>query len=399
MSGSTTRNSSQLIAGSGAGPLLLSMRRVNKLVACCINYEFEDVIAELTGADRDNVGGWDSLESSRRRFRMARMMKFPLGATRTLARGNHPLRLERDYGLFFPIFNGLYELHALTTIPNWHKRSRLAACYVSEAWLHLLPGYLIETRAEFDHVFIGMRNPAEAVGRLAGRPCTYLPLASDVLRFSPFPRQAARTINFCNIGRRSQVTHAALLQLTRERNIFYYHDTVAASGIEGKQLTIRVQDAAEHREQLARLLRRSRFYLTNKSLVSDSAFRHGRVEISGRFYDGIAAGAAMIGEPPECEDFERQFDWPDAVIERPFDDPSIANVIADLDRDPERLKRIGTANFRQAALRHDWVHRLLSVYQTLGLAPTSSMLDRVRHLRDLATLAAAAPPHMANQNA
>ena len=41
-------------------------------------------------------------------------------------------------------------------------------------------------------------------------------------------------------------------------------------------------------------------------------------------------------------------------------------------------------NVRQAALRHDWIYRLRTVFETLGLAPTGGMLAREERLRSLA---------------
>ena len=41
-------------------------------------------------------------------------------------------------------------------------------------------------------------------------------------------------------------------------------------------------------------------------------------------------------------------------------------------------------NVANAALRHDWVHRLRTVFETLGLHPTEAMLARERRLQALA---------------
>ena len=42
-----------------------------------------------------------------------------------------------------------------------------------------------------------------------------LPVAADVLRFSSWPNPPVRSIDVCNIGRRSEITHAALIKLAR----------------------------------------------------------------------------------------------------------------------------------------------------------------------------------------
>ncbi len=184
------------------------------------------------------------------------------------------------------------------------------------------------------------------------------------------PRPSARTIDVCNIGRRSPVTHEGFLDLARQRRIFYFYDTVRASGPRGKQLTFHVGNAADHRLLLANVLRRTRFFLAYRGRVNEPEQTEGREEISGRFYEGAAAGAVLLGEPPRSEEFDRQFDWTDAVVRLPFDAPDVGEFLVGLDRDPARLERIRRTNARQAALRHDWLHRIESVFKAAGLPPT-----------------------------
>jgi len=374
----------RLIAGTGGNVLLLSMRRLADLVAFCLPYEFEDVVAEVTGADRVEANGYRSLEMSRRAYKLARFVTRSPGLARALASEPSTVRLSRDYDLFFPVFNHPYELYALATIPGWRDHCKAAACFVSEIWVQTLPGYLLELLAGFDHVFVGMRQTVGEVARIIGRPCTYLPLATDVVRFAPLPTPPGRVIDVCNIGRRSPITHDALIRLARERKMFYYYDTVAASGADKKQRTFSVSDASEHRLLLASVLQRSRYYIANRSRVNEPEFTQGRDEISARFYEGAAAGALMIGEPPRTEEFDRQFDWPDAVIRLPFDSPDVAEILADIDKDEERVLRIRRDNLKNAALRHDWVHRLRIVFETLGLPPTPAMVAREKRLEGLA---------------
>jgi len=369
--------------------LLLSMRRLANLVAFSAQYEFEDVIGAVTRAELIEVSDEPTLEFSRRAYKLVRT----LGRSRRLAARLAPppaiVRLARDYELFFPVFNNTYELYALRTIPDWRARCRVAACYVAEVWEHLGPGYLLELLRQFDHIFLGTRHSVDAIARISGRPCTYLPQAADVLRFSPWPDRPARAIDVCNIGRRSAVTHDALVKLAAERRIFYYFDTFAGgAGKAQKQRTFRVSDPAQHRLLLAGLLRRSRYFITHRSLINEPERAGTRQEIAGRFYEGAAAGAVMLGEAPSTEEFRSQFGWQDAVIRVPFDCADIGRVLAELDQQPERLARIQDENARNAALRHDWLHRLEHVFKTLGITPTSEMRQRQRRLDELAGTAA-----------
>jgi hypothetical protein len=44
-------NGTSLVPGTGGDVLVLSMRRIDDLVAYCTPYEFEDVVADIAGAD------------------------------------------------------------------------------------------------------------------------------------------------------------------------------------------------------------------------------------------------------------------------------------------------------------------------------------------------------------
>lgn len=364
------------------------MRRLANLVAYCAQYEFEDVIAEVTGADRVEVDDEPALEFSRRAYKLLRLGTGSRSLARTLAPRPVTVRLQRDYELFFPVFNHTHELYALRTLPDWRARCRVAACFVTEVWAHLLPRYLLELLSQFDHVFVGTRHCVEGVARITGRPCSYLPQAADVLRFSPWPDQPRRDIDVCNIGRRSVTTHEALVELAAARRIFYYFDTFAGGpGRDHRERTFRVADPRQHRLLLASLLQRSRYFIVNRSRINEPEHTGGHEEIAGRFYEGAAAGAVMLGEPPNAEQFHGQFGWPDAVIRMPFDCPDVGRVLAELDADPRRLTRIRHENARNAALRHDWVYRLESVFRTVGIEPTPGMLERRRRLHELAARA------------
>ena len=368
--------------------LILSQRRIADLVAYCLAYEFEDTFAAVTGAQRIDATDLPALEFSRRAYKLARLASGSPRLARRLAPYPHSkVVLERDFELFFPVFNHTYELYSLATIPNWRQRCRKAACFITEVWSNLLPEYLLELLSDFDHVFLGSRHSVEDVARIIGRPCTYLPLAVDVPRFTPASLDQPRPINITNIGRRSPVTHQALLEEAGREQSFYYYDTVATSGADQKQRTFRVSSPSEHRLMLATILKHSCYYIAHRSRVNDAEFTAGRDEISARFYEGAAAGTVMIGEAPHTDEFKRQFDWPDAVIHVPFDSPDICRILAKLNGDPERLRAVRRNNAREAALRHDWLHRIQVVFDILGLTPTEEMRAREQRLNQIASQA------------
>ena len=366
--------------------LLLSGRRIADLVGFCDVYEFEDTIASVTDATRIDAIDPPSLEFSRRVYRLARMVSGSRGLARRLApypRGK--VVLEEDFELFFPVFSHSYQLYSLSMICNWRQRCAKAACFISEVRESTLPTYLIELLTDFDHVFLASRSSVDDVARMTGRPCTYLPLGVDVLRFTPASIDEPRPIDVCYIGRRSEVTHQALLKEAEEGQVFYYYDTVAASGADLKSRTFRVGDAGEHRRLLGALLKRSRYFIANRGYINMPEFTAGRDEIASRFYEGSAAGTVMLGEAPGTEEFRSQFDWPDVVLHLPFNSPDVGRILADLNADTARLRSARRNNARGAALRHDWLYRFQAVFDTLGMPHTEKMFARAERLKRIAS--------------
>jgi len=372
----------EFLAGGG-DVLLLSMRKVSNVVGYCAMYEFEDLISELLHADRVAPLVEEGLERSRRIYKLTRYLTRSTRLAEALAPRPGAVRVERNYELFLPVFNHPHELFNLNAVEGWREKSRFAAAYICEAWEARLPEYLLELLQPFDHIFLGVEGACAAVARITGKPCTYLPMGVDALRFAPVSASAERSIDVCGIGRRSDVTHAALMEFARRDGRFYYYDTMRRSGgarSGGAAVTFGVIDAKEHRLLLANLLKRSKYFIANRAWADSPGLTRGKDEIACRFYEGAAAGAVMLGEPPDTDDFRTEFDWPDAVVRTPFNAPDIADTIRVLDRDTTRTLRIRTNGVGNALRRHDWSERLTKLLSVAGFPPTPALKARAAEL-------------------
>ena len=368
----------EFVAGGGGSVLLLSMRRVANVVGYVAMYEFEDLVVELLDADRMAPESENGLELARRVYKLTRVVSGSsrlAGAVRPRL-GGAPL--TRRYDLFLPVFNHPHELFNLHAVRGWRENARFAAAYICEAWEARLPVYLLEQLKRFDHVFVGVDGAREAIERITGRPCTFLPMGVDALRFAPQPGAGPRAIDVCGIGRRSAVTHAALLEMAEREGRFYYYDTMKRTDA---AVTFGVIDPREHRLLYSNLLKRSQYFIANRAWADQPTLTRGKDEIAARFYEGAAAGTVMLGEPPDTDDFRRQFDWPEPVVRTPFHAPAIAETIHALDADPARVARIRTDGVVNALLRHDWLDRLERVMQVAALPPTAKMQARSARLR------------------
>lgn len=382
----------------------LSVREIQTLVGYASLYEFEDTIQSISTTNllKLKLKDYEALETSRKVYKAAKKVSKSRQLSNLLSRpfnSNGRVYLQEDYTLFVPTFNNLFELYALKSVEGWRDRSRYAACYINEVWEEWLTGkdcgYLIELLQDFDHIFVGLYHCVESLSKLIGKPCTYLPIGVDALQFCSAPKQKiTRNIDVCNIGRRSDITHAALLQMARQNDLFYFYDTISAtSGVvnAAKQITFNVKNPQEHRFLLSNLLKRSRYFIANRAFVNDPKRAAGNGEIPSRFFEGAAAGTVMIGDVPETDVFKEYFDWDDAVIQAPFDVPHIAEIIAELDAQPERINTIRRNNMINALLKHDWLHRLQVIYTTFDLPPSPGMVQRsaqiaasVDHIHQLA---------------
>lgn len=360
--------------------LMLSQRELYDHVEYCSKYEFEDNIRDFDAVDM--VAPANSYDLSQKIYKLVKRVTNSSQFANSIKPDPNPFYLDKEYELFFAVCQSPWEAISLNSIKGWRKKCHKAVCYIEELWNKDIQGWkpLLELLKDFDHIFMGLSHGTEAVADIIQRPCTYLPSGVDAIKFCPYPLFPHRNIDVCNIGRRSPVTHKALLELAEQRQIFYYYDTPKH---------FNVLDMKEHRSLIANLTKRSRYFIANKSKVNQVDQTGGQLEFGDRFFVGAAAGAVMIGDYAATEAFHKYFDWPDAAIQIPFDAANIADIIADLDAQPERLARISRDNVVNSLLRHDWVYRWREVLETVGLKPTSEMLYREAHLKNLAEIASA----------
>jgi hypothetical protein len=297
--------------------------------------------------------------------------------------GLQPIRLTKEYDLLLVHCQNWWELLYVNAIRNWKDHCKTSVCWIDEMWASTVPKYKywIQSLARFDHVVLGMAGTVQAASEAIGRLCHYVPGGVDVVRFSPYPKPPPRVIDVYNMGRRLEGIHRSLLKLVQTNGIFYLFDTLRDSG------ESRASDYRQHRELLANLAKRSRYFMVAPGKVNAPEETNGQVEIGFRYYEGSAAGAVLIGQRPNCDAFRTIFNWPDAVIEIKPDGSDLIDVLEGLAKQPERLSEISRRNAAEALLRHDWGYRWTKVLEIAGFEPTPALLARERRLREMAEIA------------
>ncbi|MGV2827952.1 glycosyltransferase family protein [Myxosarcina sp. GI1(2024)] len=358
--------------------LVVSVRGFRFQAANCCIYEFEDLLGELEGADL-----YLPVQEFDLPRKIYRTIKY-LGGSDYWADAIAPfpkeLTLDREYDLLFAVLDNPWQMHLINAIAGWRDKCRYSACYIAEMWQPDLSNWrlLEEPWQNFDRVFLGVTHCSAELSKLINRPVTYIPPAVDTLAFSPYPDPLQRSIDVCYVGRRSPQIHDSLYRHSQKTNFFYYYDTV-------KKQQLFIDNSQEHRTKLINLFKRSRYNITYYAKFNSTQETGGTQEIGYRFFEGAAAGTVMVGMPPAGEAFPRYFDWEDAIVKVDLAHQDILEVLAELDKQPERLDRIRRQNVANSLLKHDWMYRWRDIIATFDLQPTPAMQAREKQLRQLAT--------------
>lgn len=362
--------------------LLFSQRQFDRMVYQCWKYEFEDVICEVDSVDlvappRKAESRLGSLR--RRAFDKSRVSVGLLPEVVT-----EEVEVTREYDLFFAAFSFPAEAGSLRNLKGWRERSRQAACFLNEVWTKdtkVLKAYAPILR-QFDHVFLHVGASLPLVASILGRPCHLIHVATDTLRFCPFPDPPARVVDCYSFGRRISPIHQGLLQIAARKPFFYLYDTVN---------NFAVINSSEHRRLLAETAKRSRYLIAYKHNLNATNQTGGDEALGGRLFEGAASGAILLGMAPTCPEFETCFGWTDAVVELPVAANDVESFLLDLDAQGERIREARRNNVTASLRSHDWVHRWSAILETVGMKPLAALDARKRRLTDLARLVWDAP--------
>ena len=368
-------NKQNCFSGTAANPRIcfFSQQNLYKDVFRCSAYEFEEVVCEVDDVELLRPEPYCSFTIGQK---VANQLARHISVT-SFNPGIRKITLKEDYDVFFAICQLPHDLLSLNSIKGWKDRCKTSICWLEEIWaanLDKLAGHL-KLLSEFDYVVLSSSMSIRPVQDVIKRPCSYLPPGVDAIQFCPYPNPSPRSIDVYYMGRKSPVTHCALLEMSEQRKLFYIYDT-----FENMKTSI----PRDHRTLLANMVKRSRYFFVNAGKIDSKFEIKGQSEFGYRFFEGASAGTVMIGQPPENDLFRKYFDWPDVVIRVPFDSPDIAEILADLDSQPERLKEIRKNNVIQCLLRHDWVYRWRAILDLVGLEPRPALLTRVQRLKKLA---------------
>lgn len=358
--------------------LIVSLRNLKSHVSRASVYEFEDVIGQCDFVDvlepRCNFDFFKLTNAVSNE-----LVRHVGGGKVVNSLVGKSYDLHKSYEVVFFFCQSVKDLLVLNSVKNWRLRCKVAICWMDEIWEKDIYAWRknLDLLNQFDHVFMNFESSLKTVRSLIKKPCWPMPYGVDAMKFLS-PPSRDRSIDLINIGRRSVVTHGALLGLAQETDFFYVYDTL-------KGLYMSNHD--EHRNLYANFLKRSQFMIVNRAKFDLLGTNNPQEEVGPRFFEGAASGTIMLGERPTCEAFRQNFDWEDAVIEIPFNCPDIHGVLEALKAQPERLALARRNNLINALQRHDWAYRWEAILNQCNLAIQPPLLERKAQLAALSSAA------------
>ena len=386
----STANTHYENINSKARICLFSQRNIGKLISRCGHFEYEDVISQVDDVDlillepyeflKSEVGSIDTGNSPLNIWYKCANRIVRYTPVSSINSGIRKIKIKKNYELFLAFFQFPNNIISINAVDGWRERCRVSACWIDDLWkgdLHLWKKQL-KMLSNFDYIFLNYYQSIPYVQEIVGRPCVYMAPGIDMIRFCPYPDPPDRVIDIYNMGRKSQIIHKELLKMSEITNALYLFDTIKR---------METDNHKEHRDLFANLVKRSRYFLVNIAKVGRDSETKGQVEVGFRFFEGAGAGAIMIGDAPDTENFKKEFDWPDVVIKLNKDGNNLGEIFRALDADPNRQKTIRKNNIVQSLLRHDWSYRWKDILKLVDLKPMPALNERENKLKMLAKIA------------
>ena len=201
--------------------------------------DFEDAVAQASDAD---------------------LVRVPLRSRRTqvesLLRGRpqRPVTPPRSrYDVCLLVAMSPDWLPGLRSIHNLRQTATRVVVYLFDSWLSDLARLRSDRRlwSLVDDLFISFEHARDSYSRQLPCRVHYLPQAVDERWFHPY--RTRRPIDVLSVGRRLPAPHRRLLELSRQRDLFYFYQTHEAP---------KAIDLGENQELLGRLCQSSRVHVS-----------------------------------------------------------------------------------------------------------------------------------------
>jgi hypothetical protein len=267
-------------------------------------------------------------------------------------------------------------LRLLSAIPHWRQRFELVSAYVYDAWW---PEIYPKFTAQLDRIFVPLPEVIDSLRREFHIPVSLLPFGADALRHGS--DRPHRSIDLMSYGRIPKADHAAFFREFNDpgSDRLYYRSTPRPSE-RSPQTPYPLRRDTEDTALLYHCLRHTKIALAYDTLHPGMRqFPYSFVTL--RWFQGGAAGCAIVGKRPTTPLADELLDWEDATIELPDDPQASVECIQDLLRDTSRLRGIQQRNYLQHLSRHDWRLRIRDWLTELGVPLPKPLIEQIAAIK------------------
>ena len=289
------------------------------------------------------------------------------------------------------------DLGLLSCLKDWRKKFDLVIAFIQDAWIfEAFPDYT----TQLDCLFVAIKDLIEPLRAQFSIPVAYLPYSEDVLERGSCNVQ--RSIDVTSYGRIPSEYHNRLFDLSDRgpshpggRNFFYYRQVPEGAQLNPDEPFTPSRFDYQHSALISNVLANSKLslafdftYTVQRAVELPNGHNHPSYQyrkpvLGWRWYEGIAAGAALVGKRPPIPEADELLDWEDATIELPDDPDAGVEAILELLQDEDRLHAIHHRNYWNALNRHDHRHRMETIFTELALPIPPGLqeqLDRMAYL-------------------
>lgn len=340
--------------------------------------EAEDILTGCVGADMVHLNMPIEDKRIRTRRQAGRLVRrvvgpqYVLPPAITAAAARRPL--SGYYDLIVFMAHSIWDLQLLERLGQLRKHTDTVAVWFLETWPSSYVDGHIKTEPfhTVDAIFVGMDAAVEPLSQVLKREVTYLPIATDTIRFGPERPDTERPIDLIGIGRRRAEQHEGMLRWAADTGRLYLYDTMKVG---------RPADINTHRNTIGGWYRNSKLATCNFAKSDERAIVGDYRVMPGRLWEGLAAGAGLVGLAPS-EISQRELFGKTVVEPVPYH-PADLPVFLE-----EQIARHGpdqvAAHVRMALTGHDWVHRWAAMFDHLGLGSTPGFEARIAELAERA---------------
>lgn len=281
----------------------------------------------------------------------------------------------------------------LNSIKEWRSRFDIVAAFIYDAWL--FDSYNQEITTMIDHLFVPVPSLVNPLESRFGINVSYLPHGADVIDNGS--NNTNRSIDVASYGRIPSEYHNQLFEsLNTQSNSFYYRQVPEGSQKYPDQEFGSKRFDYQHVKLLSKVLANSKIslafdftYTTKKTVElknsqNHPSYRYPEPVLTPRWFEGLAAGCAIVGKRPFAPEVDDLLDWEDATIDVPDDLESGIELIMNLLKNQERLHTIHQRNYQEMLKRHDYRWRIRTVLERLGLPIPQKLNNQLEQCLSLA---------------